>query len=81
MKVKTSITISADLLEKIEQIAKEKNGKRSEIIEQGMSEFVARKVQKKKPKLTEAQEIELINRFADEHREEILETLEYQIDW
>ena len=33
-----------------------------------------------KRKLTREEEIELMNRYADEHREELLETLSYQID-
>jgi len=80
-KVKTTITIEADLLEQVKNAAKNFHS-RSEIYERALREYLPKLKQKSpKRKLTSDEEIELMNRFADEHREELLETLSYQIDW
>lgn len=79
-KVKTSVTISKDLLKEIDNFAKDFRN-RSECVEKALREFVERKRQQQKPRLTREQEIAILNRIADEQREEILETLEYQTDW
>lgn len=80
-KVKTTITIEADLHEQVKNAAKDFSS-RSEIYERALREFLP-KLKRKTPKqkLTREEEIELMNRYADEHREELLETLSYQIDW
>ena len=80
-KVKTTITIEADLLEQVKTAAKDFSN-RSEIYERALREYLPKLKQKSpKRKLTREEEIELMNRYADEHREELLETLSYQIDW
>ncbi len=80
MKVETTITIEAELLEKVERAAKGFRN-RSEIFENAVQIYLPTLNKKpQKRKLTRKEEITLINRYADEHREEIQETLGYQID-
>ncbi len=81
MKVETTISIEADLLELVKNAAKDFRS-HSEVFEKALLEYLP-KLKRKPPKrkLTREEEIELMNRYADEHREEILETLSYQIDW
>ncbi len=79
-KVKTTITIEADLYEQVKNAAKDFPS-RSEIYERALREYLPKLNQKPpKQKLTREEEIELMNRYADEHREELLENLEYQVD-
>ena len=79
-KVKTTITIEADLLEQVKNAAKGFRNQ-SEVVEKALREYLPKLKQKpSKRKLTREEEIELMNRYADEHREEILENLEYQVD-
>ena len=50
--------------------------------EQALREYLPKLVRKTpKQKLTREKEIELMNSYADENPEELLETLSYQIDW
>ena len=80
MKVETTITIEADLLAQADRAAKGFQN-RSEVFEKALQIYLPTLNQKpQKRKLTREEEIKLINRYADEHREEILENLEYQID-
>ncbi len=80
MKVETTISIEADLLEQVKVAAKDFRS-RSEVFEKALLEYLPKLNQKSgKRKLTREEEIKLINRYADEHREEILENLEYQVD-
>ncbi|MEO8073019.1 MAG: type II toxin-antitoxin system CcdA family antitoxin [Acidobacteriota bacterium] len=78
MKVETTITIEADLLEQVKNAAKDFRS-HSEVFERAFREYLT-KLKPQKRKLTREEEIALINRYADEHREEILENLEYQIE-
>ncbi len=80
MKVETTITIEADLLEQVRNAAKDFRS-HSEVFERALLEYLP-KLTRKSPKreLTREEEIELINRYADEKREEILENLEYQVE-
>ncbi len=80
MKVETTISIEADLLEQVKVASKDFRN-RSEVFEKALREYLPKLNQKpQKQKLTREEEINLINRYADENREEILENLEYQID-
>ena len=80
-KVKTTITIEADLLEQVKDAAKDFPS-RSEVYERALRLYLPKLKQRTpKQKLTREEEIELMNHYADEHREELLETLSYQIDW
>lgn len=80
MKVETTITIEADLLEQVKDAAKDFRSS-SEIFEKALIEYLPKLKQKQpKRKLTRDEEIEVINRYAAEKREEILENLEYQAE-
>lgn len=80
MKVETTITIEADLLEQVKNAAKDFRNN-SEVFEIALREYLPKLKQKPaKRKLTREEEIEILNRIATERREEILENLEYQID-
>ena len=79
MKVETTIAIEADLLEKVDDAAKNFQD-RSEVIEKALQEFLPKLNRQPKKRLSEEEETAIINKYADEHREEILENLEYQID-
>ena len=78
-KVKTSVTISRNLLKEVDILAKDFRS-RSEFVETVLRDLVERRRRREKPKLTHEEEIAILNRIADEQGEEILETLEYQID-
>ncbi len=78
-KVKTTITISKDLLSEVDDFAKDYRN-RSEFVETALRDLVERKRQQQKPRLTREEEIAILNRIAVEQREEILENLEIQAD-
>lgn len=80
MKVETTITIEADLLERVDTAAKDFRN-RSEVFENAVQIYLPTLKQKrKKRKLTREEEIEALDRIGIEQREEILETLSYQLD-
>jgi metal-responsive CopG/Arc/MetJ family transcriptional regulator len=79
MKVETTIAIEADLLEKVDDAAKNFQN-RSEVFEKALEEYLPKFSVKKKRKLSRDEEIEILNRMAVEERDEILENLEYQAD-
>ncbi len=80
MKVETTITIEADLLEQVKNVAKDFRS-HSEVFERALLEYLPKLKRKSlKRELTREEEIELINRYAAEKREEILENLEYQVE-
>lgn len=78
-KVKTTITIPKTLLNEVDIFAKDYRS-RSEFVETALRDLVERKRRQQKPKLTQEEEITILNRIAVEQQEEILETLEYQVD-
>lgn len=81
MKVETTISIEAELLEQVKAAAKD-FGSRSEVFEKALREYLPKLNEKPwKRKLTREEEIEALNRIGAEQREEILETLSYQADW
>ncbi len=71
MKVRTSVTISSELLTGAKLF-----GRRSEIIENALREYLERKKLEKR----EAKELDILNQIAKEQGDEILENLEYQTD-
>ena len=80
MKVETTITIEADLLEQVKNAAKNFRN-HSEVFEKALREYLPTLKQKpQKRKLTRAEEVEILNRIGTQEREEILETLSYQAD-
>lgn len=80
MKVETTITIEADLLERVDLAAKDFRS-RSEVFENAVQIYLPTLNQKpQKRKLTREEEIAILNRIGVEQREEILENLEIQAD-
>ena len=75
MKIKTSITLSDDLLAMIDEMAVEYKN-RSEFIELTMRKALARMARAKE----DARDVIIINRHSDELNAEIEDALRYQID-
>ena len=74
MKVKTSITLSEQLLEEIDSMLEE-YGNRSRIIEEALTEFLAQKHRQ----FRDRKDLELINSNADVLNEEAEDALGYQV--
>jgi len=74
MKVKTSITLSQELIKAIEQRAGRKVN-RSEFIEAAVWAFIAQMVRNEQ----NARDLEIINRRADHLNQEAIDVLEYQV--
>jgi Arc/MetJ-type ribon-helix-helix transcriptional regulator len=75
MKVKTSITLSEDLLKAIDQYAREYNN-RSEFIEEAVRVFIRRLIHRQQ----DDRDLEIINRRADYLNQEAMDVLTYQVD-
>jgi metal-responsive CopG/Arc/MetJ family transcriptional regulator len=75
MKVKTSITLSEELLEVIDQRAKQHKKNRSDFIEAAVWAFIGRLIRDEQ----NAHDLEIINRRADYLNHEAAEVLAYQI--
>jgi len=75
MKVKTSITLSEDLLKAIDKYAKEYNN-RSEFIEEAIRVFIRQLIRRQQ----DARDFEIINQRADYLNQEALDVLTYQVD-
>ncbi|MDO8671741.1 MAG: ribbon-helix-helix domain-containing protein [Dehalococcoidia bacterium] len=74
MKVKTSVTLSEDILRAIdEQSAPERN--RSEFIENVLRKYIAQTIRDRQ----NAKDLETINRLADRLNDEAADVLSYQI--
>jgi metal-responsive CopG/Arc/MetJ family transcriptional regulator len=74
MKVKTSITVDKELLETIDTLSgKHKN--RSEFIEAALQAYLAQMTRQEQ----NANDLEIINRRADDLNQEALDVLEYQV--
>ena len=74
MKIKTSITISPELLESIgKMLGRQKN--RSEFIEQAVWDFIKRQKQKKR----DAKDLDILNKKAEKLNKEAEDVLSYQI--
>lgn len=74
MKIKTSITLSEDLLEAIDQRA-ERYKNRSEFIEIALWAFIAQMMRDEQ----NARDIQIINQRADYLNKEALDVLAYQV--
>ena len=75
MKVKTSVTLSADILEQVDRLL-EGGTSRSALLEQALREFLANRKRRKR----DAQDLEILNSRADELNREAREVLEYQVE-
>jgi metal-responsive CopG/Arc/MetJ family transcriptional regulator len=72
MKVKTSVTLSAELLRRIDALAS-RYGTRSALIEQAVREFLAAQAKRTR----EAQDLEILNRRAQALNAEAEDVLSY----
>ncbi len=75
MKVKTSITLSEDLLKVIDEYARKYNN-RSEFIEEAVRVFIRQLIRGQE----DARDLEIINRRADYLNREAIDVLTYQVD-
>ncbi len=75
MKVKTSITLSEDLVKAIDEYAGKYNN-RSEFIEEAVRAFIRQLIRKQQ----DAKDLEIINRRADRLNKEATDVLTYQVD-
>ncbi len=75
MKVKTSITLSEELIQGIDELfGKQKN--RSEFIEKAVKDFIERQTQIKR----DLRDLDILNKKADKLNREAEDVLSYQID-
>jgi metal-responsive CopG/Arc/MetJ family transcriptional regulator len=75
MKVKTSITLSEEVLQAVDELAM-KAGGRSQVIETALRDFLARR----KRATRDARDLALLNRDADALNAEMADILEYQAE-
>jgi len=75
MKLKTSITLSEDIIRSLEKQAA-RGESRSEQIERLLRERLSQQEHQQR----EARDTELINKHADELNEEAMDVLEYQVE-
>ena len=75
MKVKTSVTLSEDVLEEVDS-AVEESGNRSAFIEEAVREHLDRL----RKKARDEKDLYILNEQADELNEEALDVLSYQVD-
>jgi metal-responsive CopG/Arc/MetJ family transcriptional regulator len=74
MKVRTSVTISSELLVQLNELA---GKRRSEIIETALQDYFQKKSRQERDK----RELEIINKNAKALNKEALDVLEYQVNW
>jgi metal-responsive CopG/Arc/MetJ family transcriptional regulator len=75
MKVKTSITLSAELIRQIDALASQ-YGTRSALIEQAVRDFLAAQAKRTR----EARDLEILNRRAEALNAEAEDVLSYQVE-
>jgi metal-responsive CopG/Arc/MetJ family transcriptional regulator len=74
MKVRTSVTISSELLVQLNELA---GKRRSEIIETALQEYF----QKKSRQEVIESDVDIINKNADLINRQVAETLQFQAEW
>jgi metal-responsive CopG/Arc/MetJ family transcriptional regulator len=72
MKVKTSITLSQELLQAVDELAK--SSSRSDVIEHALRDFLAARARD----LRDARDVEIMNKHADAYNHETADLLSYQ---
>jgi len=72
MKMKTSITLSDDLLREVDELAK--SSSRSEVIEHALRDFLAARQRAAR----DARDLEIMNKLADAYNVETTDLLTYQ---
>ncbi|MCL5282081.1 MAG: ribbon-helix-helix domain-containing protein [Planctomycetes bacterium] len=75
MKVKTSITLSEELLKTVDRRSKQQKRTRSDFIELAVRAFIQQLIREEQ----NARDLEIINRRADALNREAAEVLEYQV--
>lgn len=75
MKVKTSVTLSEDLVREIDDLSTQ-YGNRSALIEQAVRDFLALEARRRR----DARDLEILNRRAEDLNEEAEDVLSYQVD-
>ena len=75
MKIKTSITLSEDLVRDVDELSAQ-YGSRSAVVELAVREFVAAEVRRKR----DTRDIEILNRRADALNKEAEDVLSYQVE-
>ncbi|NWF52389.1 MAG: ribbon-helix-helix protein, CopG family [Nitrospirae bacterium] len=75
MKIKTSITLSEELIRSIDELfGKQKN--RSEIIEHALRNYIEKEIQQKR----DLKDLEILNKKSDKFNREAEDVLYYQVD-
>lgn len=75
MKVKTSITLSADVLKAVDKRTRQQKTTRSGFIEAAVQAFIRQLIREEQ----NARDLEIINRHADALNKEAADVLEYQV--
>jgi metal-responsive CopG/Arc/MetJ family transcriptional regulator len=75
MKVKTSVTLSEDLVAQLDKLVGE-TGSRSAVLEQALREFLANRKRRKR----DARDLRILNTRSDELNREAQDVLEYQVE-
>jgi len=75
MKIKISITLSEELISKIDELS-DRYGNRSLLIEQALRDFLAAEAKRKR----DLQDIEILDQRADALNKEAEDVLSYQVD-
>jgi metal-responsive CopG/Arc/MetJ family transcriptional regulator len=75
MKIKTSITLSEELISEIDELSRQ-YGNRSLFIEQAIRDFLATRAKRKR----DLHDIEILNQRADALNKEAEDVLAYQVD-
>jgi metal-responsive CopG/Arc/MetJ family transcriptional regulator len=74
MKVKTSVTLSEELVEELDEMTDE-DSNRSQMIERAVAEFI----ENRRRRLRDVRDLEILNRSADELNQEIDDVLAHQV--
>ena len=75
MKIKTSITLSEEIIREIDELSSQ-YGNRSVLIEQAIRDFLAAEANRRR----DLQDIEILNQRADVLNKEAEDVLSYQVD-
>jgi metal-responsive CopG/Arc/MetJ family transcriptional regulator len=75
MKVKTSVTLSEDVLAQLDRVV-ERGGNRSAILEQALRDYLSHRAKRAR----DAGDLEILNRLADDLNDEASDVLAYQVD-
>jgi metal-responsive CopG/Arc/MetJ family transcriptional regulator len=75
MKIKTSITLSEDVLKAVDKRTRKQKRTRSDFIETALRAFIQQLIREEQ----NARDLEIINRNADALNKEAAEVLEYQV--